>query len=1468
MNARSYCISRHYAAALLFFSLSILRGQTIYVGPDNGDWLTAANWSAGLPASGNDATISGGKIVKINGTLHVNFNIQSFGTVVNAGTTTINNSFAFISGGAIENIAGAHLTIAAGASMTSSGGLTNAGTLLNQGNVNSNSPLINDTRGVINNESSFSQFAAATNAGIVNNKGTFSCPQPFTNNKTINNQTGGTWIVDFGGSLLNETSAELVNAGTLRNFSTFDNEGTMTNTGAFANFSMFNNIGTFNNEDGGTVESTATINLSGVWNNKANSILTTAFRFNILANAPLSNAGRIINRDQIDIRANGRLTSEAGSQLLMSFGSSLLNAGTVWQKMGSQIVSNGEINNSRTFTNDGLIDNQDGSKLINSSQFKNTGRFKSINILNNSADVENSGSIECGGGNVWTNTGKVVNLLVGTIINEFDIFNEPTGEFINNGKIDNRVRITNKSTKFTNNGFFTCSGDLLNKPSAIFTNNEIVEVIAGAIVNEGSFLNKRTLLIQKCGILSNKGSLNNTGYAESSGIVFQLGSWLGTPIVQVTGLIKTNTNPETPNLCRSVVRAGTDLTGKAKVDAPAVILPNIGLDSCMGFQYAINGSTRSTLGCADIGTRVPSSIRIILRTGDELTCSTQIEVFDGVAPLITGCPQSVTLLTSSNSASYSWNVAATDNCGGTPTITTTHTSGTNFPIGTADVIIKATDASRNAGECRFKVTVVRTTASGPCTTPDNTAPVFINCPKNITANVSLPTDKKEVTWVAPSATDACLPIRLTSNFPSGQNFPVGTHTVVYTATDANNNSSTCSFTVNVVATNDPCVNDTIKPVFSNCLRNFFAPATAANNGAFVLWTPPSVSDNCSTPTVSSNKNPGAFLPIGLTTVTYTAVDAAENTATCVFNITVAINDPCPGDVTPPSFTPCPKDTTITIETGNSYKYSWREPTVYDACEPFSFTQTHRSGFTFPLGDTRVTYTAQDGKGNVGTCSFKVTINPPYSCDNDSAPPTILNCPSSQVLTAHDIVPSVKVVAKWWEPIATDDCTATPELSSDYESGTEFPIGTTTVVYTARDFNNNKSTCSFTIRVRFPCDGDVSVPTFHNCPRDISVTTTTNTATPYWDSPAASDNCLPPFVTINYVQGYAFPIGVTTVIYTATDINGNKGTCSFNVIVRAANPCDSDSVKPVFANCPANITLTTNTNSAIATWTAPTATDNCGTSSIVRTHESGASFPVGTTPVSYTATDAKGNSATCSFNVTVQSTTTTSTDIRLSIVSDISTFKPFTTVKYTITAQNISSQAASDVKISFPFPEHMVTGGAAIPSAGTWEEFCVGSGHCYEWRIPSLAAGASATLEIPLFILFTKEPIMAIAGLTGSTPADNNATNNVADVTITPVPEVSNFNRYVPSQRVPIVIYEIFPIPTVDELSIRLNSLSERETTFYFYDLAGREVHVEKRAVEKGVNTLMFNVLGFAQGTYMVVPSTNVGKGTPIKFVKM
>ena len=57
-------------------------------------------------------------------------------------------------------------------------------------------------------------------------------------------------------------------------------------------------------------------------------------------------------------------------------------------------------------------------------------------------------------------------------------------------------------------------------------------------------------------------------------------------------------------------------------------------------------------------------------------------------------------------------------------------------------------------------------------------------------------------------------------------------------------------------------------------------------------------------------------------------------------------------------------------------------------------------------------------------------------------------------------------------------------------------------------------------------------------------------------------------------------------------------------------------------------------SAVVNWTEPTASDNSGSVTLTYDWPSGSAFPIGSTNVTYTATDAAGNQITSTFTVTV------------------------------------------------------------------------------------------------------------------------------------------------------------------------------------------------------------------------------------------
>ena len=1237
MKLHNYSFWRPLSSFLVFYLIvtsSLLRGQTIYTGPDNGDWSTAANWSNGLPAIGNEPTVVGGTIVCINGALTLDYAVTNFGSIINKGTTTLSGSIN--SGGALANQG--TFTINAGATMTSSGGFNNSGTLNNNGNVNSNSPLTNTTTGVFNNFATWSQNGAATNNGIMSNKaGTFSCPTLLTNNKTVDNLSGATWKIDFGGSFTNATGSTLSNIGQIQNLGTFTNNTTVTNSGTFTNNGIHTCTGIFNNENGGVLSSFATINLSGRINNKLGSSITSSFRFNILANGYVSNMAQFTNANMIDIALGGTYCNETLSTLTGQFGSAITNAGYFKIAASSTVTTNGSINNARKFDIYGTYDAMGGGQIINSDSLCNYGLVKNVNVINNSGIWKNIGTTENNSGGVWTNTSKIENNKGAVISNKYEIYNKPSATIVNNGTFNNGIRLFNEGI-VTNNAYFVSEGDFLNKVSGSLINSEVLVVREGSIQNEGSISNQKTLINETCSIITNKAgaTINNTGRFENRGIIFQRGTLTGIAVVQLNGYTQ-GAGSNAPSLCLTSLTTGTDALGEAKVYGQSGFKMGIGIDECAGFQYFANDVNRLVYTCPQIGQTLNTRFKILTRTGDSLTCTVPTTVFDNVAPVVGNCPKDATIYTTQNIATYSWpTVTGLDNCGDTPSVTSTNASGSSFPLGLTQVTVSVKDSRSNTTDCIFKVNVVKITTTATCPATDATAPVFGNCPANQTINSN--TSSAVVVWNAPIVTDNCYPIVVQQNLNSGIAFPTGSNTVVYTAKDPTGNAGTCSFTVTVNSPADICTTDPFKPVIVNCPANFFGTVNAAINGAVGYWSAPTATDNCGAVSLAASAVSGSIFNVGTTSVIYTATDARNNTSTCSFTINVAGTNPCPGDVTGPVLT-CPANVEVST-TNQTAPATWATPTATDACAPVILNGSHQSGNTFGMGTTTVTYTASDKVGNTSKCTFTVRLSNP--CINDTQAPTLSTCPANQTLISSN---GSTATAFWTAPTATDNCTLAG-VTSNFALSSTFNLGTTNVVYTATDASGNTATCSFAITVNNnPCATDATPPVFANCPSNQSVTTTNNACKVVtWTAPTATDNCSTPSVTSTQNSGFCFPVGTTTVSYTATDAKGNKATCSFNVIVTNTDPCATDATPPVFANCPSNQSVTTTNNACkVVTWTAPTATDNCGTPSVTSTHNSGFCFPVGTIKVTYTATDAKSNKETCSFNVIVTNTDPCATD---------------------------------------------------------------------------------------------------------------------------------------------------------------------------------------------------------------------------------
>ena len=160
----------------------------------------------------------------------------------------------------------------------------------------------------------------------------------------------------------------------------------------------------------------------------------------------------------------------------------------------------------------------------------------------------------------------------------------------------------------------------------------------------------------------------------------------------------------------------------------------------------------------------------------------------------------------------------------------------------------------------------------------------------------------------------------------------------------------CSATVTLMDDESPSID------CSNIVLSHSADAGECSYQASGNSLDPDWDDNCSAtlshdyaPAPSSHTLNGAILPLGATTVTWTAVDAAGNASTCSATVTVEDDDA-------PSVTDCPADITASNDAGQcGAVVTYDAPVFSDNCGGASLPGTLvaglPSGAFFPAGGT-------------------------------------------------------------------------------------------------------------------------------------------------------------------------------------------------------------------------------------------------------------------------------------------------------------------------------------------------------------------------------------------------------------------------------------------------------------------------------------------------------------------------------------
>ncbi|XP_072041430.1 uncharacterized protein [Amphiura filiformis] len=159
---------------------------------------------------------------------------------------------------------------------------------------------------------------------------------------------------------------------------------------------------------------------------------------------------------------------------------------------------------------------------------------------------------------------------------------------------------------------------------------------------------------------------------------------------------------------------------------------------------------------------------------------------------------------------------------------------------------------------------------------DKSPPIITNLPANITQTTDpfLPT--AVVNWAEPSVWDDSGSQTYTSSHMPGTMFHIGYTRVLYTSIDQSGNKATVEFFVTIIDVENPKLFD----MPDNITK------LSGHPNEPITWIEPNATDNSGVLTLTSSHGAGDMFPLGVTLVTYAAVDPSGNEETGTFVIDI------------------------------------------------------------------------------------------------------------------------------------------------------------------------------------------------------------------------------------------------------------------------------------------------------------------------------------------------------------------------------------------------------------------------------------------------------------------------------------------------------------------------------------------------------------------------------------------------------
>ncbi len=546
-----------------------------------------------------------------------------------------------------------------------------------------------------------------------------------------------------------------------------------------------------------------------------------------------------------------------------------------------------------------------------------------------------------------------------------------------------------------------------------------------------------------------------------------------------------------PSLTVQNITVQLDASGNASITAADLVTS--ATDNCTIQDTTIDVSS---FDCGDIGSNL---VQVTLNdvNGNSTSKTATVTVEDDIDPTLTVQNLTVQLDASGQALIVPSDLvtSALDNCN----IQDTTLSVSSFDcgdIGSNLVQVTLNDVNGNSTVEVSTVTIL-----------DTIAPVAMSKDTTVyldeTGNVSI-----DPTFVDNGSSDNCS-LNLSLDITDFDCSNIGENTVILTSTDASENIDTSQAIVTVF--------DTIAPV-ALC-RDISVSLDASGS---VTITPDMIDDAsydvCSDVTLAINSDVAVTLDckhVGENELTLNVTDSYGNMSTCVSTVTVEDN-------TKP-IAIC-KDITVYLdETGHvMVDGTMVDNGSNDACGIRIPYLNRKNFYCSDLGENQVTMTVSDFHGNYDFCETTVTVADSIKPEIDS-----MDDISTVVASADEC----SAVVEFETPTATDICAGvTVEQTAGLASGSEFPVGTTVVTFTATDASGNTSESSFVVTV-----AGINKAPVVDAIADQSISLYATTLDVPLSGISAGDDCIEQLVSSITAEA-ADPSLVTgaTVAYTAGD----------------------------------------------------------------------------------------------------------------------------------------------------------------------------------------------------------------------------------------------------------------------------------------------------------------------------------------------